>query len=357
MHRVPTAKTAHFTAKTRIETRPPHGMSRSAAPAALIALLALAGCFQYSPKDCQVLCIPSGGCPGELECQVPPGQSVGLCAPHGTTCPVLDSGVGPMDSGATDAGTNDAEAGRSGPPSMLCHNGSCFTLPDAVRANLVLLLWPSNLPAVGSAVSMWPDQSGQGNDGYALNPAAAPTVIPDGVHLDQTQLGGGFVVRDDPSLNFAAGDFALVVVAGLSSSSTPLTIARKTDGARTNSRQIAIDWGRFTGDAALTGGLQGAIDDTTIVATHDIAQPSVTAYTLYRSADHAELHSNGALFGSTDLPAGISTTNAADVYIGVNGMFGSPADSIEAVIAIRGPIESTVLNQLELFLRDVFVTL
>lgn len=334
-------------------------MSRSAAPAALVALFAVTGCFRYTPQDCQVLCdlkaIPAA-CPGEMACLPQPSLSgTGLCAAPGTLCegPVSDSGVGTSDSGTHDAG-DAGDAGPSQAPAMLCHNGSCFTLPDAVRANVVLLLWPSNLPAVGSTVSLWADQSGRANDAHALAPSAPPTVIPDGVHLDSSQTGTGFVVADSPSLDFAAGDFALVAVVGLSSETTPVTIARKADGARTNSRQISIDWMRMTTDAGFIGGFQGSIDDTTIEATNDVPQPSVTTYTLYRSAAHAELHVNGAVFGSADLPAATSTTNAAPLYIGANGLFGSPADSIEAVIAVRGPIESTVLNQLELFLRDVF---
>jgi len=53
---------------------------------------------------------------------------------------------------------------------------------------------------------------------------------------------------------------------------------------------------------------------------------------------------------------GLSTTNAADVYLGMSGFNGSPVDSIEAVVAIRGSIESTDLTQLEAFMRDVFAT-
>ena len=104
------------------------------------------------------------------------------------------------------------------PPEVLCHNGNCLPLPAEVRANMVLLLWPSNLPAVGSPVDVWPDQSGQGNDAHALYPTALPHVIPNGVQLDASQRGSGFVVFNSPSLDFGSGDFAVIVVAGLSSS-------------------------------------------------------------------------------------------------------------------------------------------
>lgn len=328
-------------------------MSGSAALAALTALLALSGCFQLSPKSCEVLCTATNGCPGDLHCVIQENVNYGICTAPGGSCPPVfsDAGMPPPD-----AGSPDADAGPPLPPGMLCHNGACFTLPDAVRANLVLLLWPSNLPPVGSAVSVWKDQSGQGNDAYALDPSALPKVIPDGVHLDPSQFGTGFVVLDSSTLDFASGDFALVVVAGLSSATTPLSLARKSDVARTNSRKISIDWILSSGDAAITGRPEGAVDDTLLPANSDVPHPAVADYTLYRSTDHVELHMNSTVLASADLPTpGLSTTNTADLYIGVSGTLGPPADSIEAVIAIRGAINSTLLTQLELFLNDAFV--
>ena len=367
-------------AKRRGRLRPPYGMSGPVALTGLTALLALAGCFQLNVDNadsCLLICSPSAACPGNFKCLVDPTTNQGLCAsPETATCRGagagmdggadrmgaggMDAAADRMDAGGTDAGIDrmdaggtDAEAGTSGPPSMLCHNGNCLTLPPDVRANLVLLLWPSNLPAVGSPVSTWTDQSGQGNDAYALAPMALPHVIPDGVQLDATTLGGGFVVANSPSLDFGSGDFAVIVVAGLSSNTTPLSFFRKSDGARTNSQQISIDWVLST---ALTGKPQGVVDDTTDPATMDVSQPSVQAYTLYRSTDNLELRLNEAPLGTAVLPMpGLSTTNAEDLYLGVNGLFGSPVSSIEAVVAIRGSIGSTELTQLEVFLRTVFM--
>ncbi len=347
----PSAKAPHVRAKTHIEIRLSVGMPGSAALTGLAALLALTSCFQLSPpKDCQILCLPGGDCPGDLQCQTPPpGMSYGFCArPGAPMCPPLfisDAGMDRMDAG----GGPDADAGGPLPPTMLCHQGACFSLPDSLRANLVLLLWPSNLPAVGSPVSLWADQSGKGNDAHALNPAALPQVIADGVHLDASQLGTGFVVLDSPSLDFGSEDFAVVVVAGLSSATTPLSLAKKSDGDRTNARQISIDW---VLSSALSGRPQGAVDDTQIVANADISQPSVATYALARTADHVELHLDGTVLGSADLPTpGMSTSNPDDLYIGVNGTIGRPADSIEAVIATRGPIDAMALKNLELFLN------
>lgn len=332
------------------QIRPPYGMSCTAALAGLTTLLALAGCFQLNVESCSLRCTSDEGCPSDLKC-LGGATGQGLCASPGVTM-CADASVGLTDAGTDRKEAGDAEAGTSGPPSMLCHNGSCLTLPEDVRSNLVLLLWPSNLPAIGTTVSIWADQSGQGNDAYALATTALPHVIADGVQLDSTQLGTGFVVANSPSLDFGSGDFAVIVVAGLSSSATPLSFFRKSDGARTNSQQISIDW---VLSSTIAGRPQGAVDDTLVASSMDVSQPSVGAYTLYRSTDQIELHLNGAVLGSASLPMpGLSTTNPEDLYLGVNGMFGSSVDSIEAVVAIRGSIASTELNQLEGLMRDVF---
>jgi hypothetical protein len=335
-------------------------MSGPVALTGLTALLALAGCFQLNVDNCRLLCSASEGCPGDLQCLVDQtGQA--LCASPGMTTCHPDASAGGMDGDAdrTDAGGTDAEAGTSLPPSMLCHNGNCLTLPADVRANMVLLLWPSNLPVVGATVPIWADQSGQGNNATALYPNLPPHVITDGVQLDSSQpnTGTGFVVANSSSLDFGSGDFAVIVVAGLSSSTTPLSFFRKSDGARTNSQQISLDWVLSSTSSAVTGQPQGVVDDATVASSSNISQPSVEAYTLYRSSDHLELDLNQAVLGTADLPTpGLSTTNTADLYLGVSGILGNPVDSIEAVVAIRGSIGSTELDQLEGFMRDVFAT-
>jgi hypothetical protein len=328
-------------------------MSGTAALSGLTALLALASCFQLNIESCRLTCTSSKDCPGDLIClgaatgqRLCASAEVGMC---GASVGVTDAGVDRMD-----AGGPDAETGTSGPPSILCHNGICLPLPEDIRSNLVLLLWPSNLPTtVGSPVSIWADQSGQGNDAHALDTKALPHVIPDGVQLDSTKSGTGFVVVNSPSLDFGSGDFAVIVVAGLSSSTTPVTLFRKSDGLRTNSNQIAIDW---VLSSAAAGKPQGTVDDTVISAVVDISQPSVEAYGLYRSTDHVELRLNGSTLGSADLPApGLTTSNPENLYLGVGSMFGTPADSIEAIIAVRGTVGSTELDQLGDFLRTVFM--
>jgi hypothetical protein len=358
-------------AKRRREIRPPYGMPLGTpaprtpalgALAGLAVIWAISGCFNPSYSNCHFTCDSDKNCPGNLKC-VDNGTGRRLCAQAGTTTCApnnTDAGAdtGAMDTGGADGtdaidGGDGPDGGDPGPPEELCHNGNCFPLPPAVRANLVLLLWPSNLPRVGSPVDVWRDQSGQGNHAGALHPTDAPPhVIPNGVHLDPNQVGSGFVVLNSPSLDFGSGDFTIIVVAGLASSTAPVTFFQKWDGARQNSRRISIDW---VLSSAIAGRPQGALNDTPLLTDTDLPQPSVGAYSLRRAIDRVELRLNEALLGSATLPTpGLSTTNSNDVYLGVNGFGGRPADSLAAVIAIRSAIAPTDLNELQAFLRINF---
>jgi hypothetical protein len=358
-------------AKPRLEIRPYYGMPlgkpatgtpTSGALTCLGVLWAISGCFNVNHGSCRISCVTNDDCPSSLICVMEEGSTRSFCATAGTTtCPPFDAGanadaIDRADAAdAMDGGDGASDTGSPLPPEVLCHNGTCFPLPPEVRANIVLLLWPSNLPAVGSPVSIWQDQSGQGNNANALRPDdALPHVIADGVQLDPNKPGSGFKVFNSPTLDFGGGDFAVIVVAGLSGSTAPVSFFRQSDGARVNSRQIAIDW---VLSSALTGRPQGAVDDTLIATDTDLNQPSVGAYTLRRTTKHLELRLNGTVLGSADLPApDVSTSNAADVFLGVAGVVGSPADSIEAVVALRGPVGTSALNELEAFLRTLFAT-
>ncbi len=324
--------------------------------ATLGAICALSGCFEVKYGDCRVTCTRELGCPANLTCLIErETASSGLCAPPGMKTCLTNPDAATDASDAREAGVDAEASTAAGPPSMLCHNGSCLSLSESIRKNLVLLLWPSNLPPVGSTVPVWADQSGQGNDARALSLTAAPQVFAHGVQFDSTQAGGGFIVRNSSSLDFGSGDFAVIVVGGLSSGATPVSFFRKSDSARTNSRQISIDWGL---SSSQMGGPEGAVNDTVLVATASLGQPAVYAYTLERANDHVELHVNGTVLSSADLPGpGASTSNAADAYVGVSNVFSRPAASIEAVIAIRGQIESSDFNGLETFLRTLFATM
>jgi hypothetical protein len=361
-----------FRAKRRVEIRPHYGMPRFAALAALAVIWATAGCFNPRYVDCRITCSDLEKCPSGLMCVLDPEKDYGRCAEPGTTvCPSPNHDAGP-DSDAIDSSDaidrsevgdpidgSDADTDTF-PPKVLCHNGTCLNLPEAIRTNLVLLLWPSNLPPVGSTVAVWPDQSGNGNHAEALyprDPTALPEVIPNGVHLNANRPGGGFVVVNKPSLDFGSGDFVIIVVAGPSSSVTPVTFFRKSDGAHENPREIFLDW---VSSSSSTGQPRGSVNGTSVVpsgAIPQFPQLSVAAYTLQRSIDHLELSRNGAVIGSRDLaPAGASTSNAADIYLGVTGFVGTPADSIAAVFAIRGSVGSSDLDQLDRFLLTLFAT-
>jgi hypothetical protein len=353
-------------AKPRDEIRPHYGMPLGApasrtptlgALAGLGVIWAISGCFNVNYSNCRFTCEADKDCPGSLKC-IDNGTGLRLCAQAGTmTCaPDTDAGA---DAGTPETGGDDAMDGgdgpdgeTSGPPEVLCHNGDCYALPAAVRANLVLLLWPSNLPAVGSPVDMWPDQSGQGNNARAIYPTARPHVIANGVQLDSNQYGSGFKVVNSPSLDFGAGDFAVIVVAGLSSSTAPVTFFRKWDGARENGRGISIDW---VLSSATTGRPHGAVNDTPVETGMDTTQPSVRGYALRRATNQIELYLNEVVLRTADLlTAGASTSNAKDVFLGVSDPLGDQADSLAAVIAIRGSIESADLNELQVFLRKAF---
>ena len=97
------------------------------------------------------------------------------------------------------------------------------------------------------------------------------------------------------------------------------------------------------------------VNDKSIEALLDTPQPSVAVYGVQRVVDHVELRLNGMVLNSTDLDSGVSTTNNAGVYLGTGGLEGYVADSIAAVVAVRGPISATDLNALESFLRRNFV--
>lgn len=331
-------------------------MPTSAALACLGVLGAIAGCFDLKYQNCRITCSDSDGlsCPPGLTCHTIPGDEYGLCAPQGMTCPSQETDAGAdavaMDAGpdATDAmdGGTDADGG-SLPPQVLCHAGNCLTLPDAVRSNLVLLLWPSNLPAVGDAVSIWADQSGHGNDAHAIYPSAPPHVTPDGVHLDSTQLGSGFEIADSPSLDFASGDFTVIVLAGLASSNDSVVLFSKSDGARLNSRRVTLWWAL---SSPSSGRPQGSVNDVQLIAPTDTTQPSVGVYGVRRQADHVELRLNGAVLISDDLPAGSATTSTQDIFLGTGSQVGAVADSIGGVIVVRGAIASDDLRSLESFL-------
>src|SRR5215468_4019675 len=127
-------------AKRRREIRPSIGrpleMRVFAAVGGLGLIGAISACFNVNfPADCRITCTAAQGCPGNLVCIIDDGK--GLCAPPGTmTCSPPDAGTG---NDAIDGGNDGADAldgggdgtdgsdvsTDGGPPSVLCHNGTC----------------------------------------------------------------------------------------------------------------------------------------------------------------------------------------------------------------------------------------
>jgi len=321
--------------------------------AGLGVIWALAGCFKVNNfANCRITCSADDQCPSGLTCDL----EHGLCTPEGTKC--LDTtDAGPDATDATDA----MDAGDAGtdrpvePPQVLCRGGgdanNCLTLPESVRSNLVLLLWPSNLSTVvGSPVNVWPDQSGKGNDAHAFDVPAH--VVADGVQLDRTQMGSRFEVADNASLDLGSGDFAIFMVAGLVSNNQPVILFLKSDAAPANPRQVALAFEPENGGPGVPIGVVN--DVPTLISNRVPPQPSVAVYSLRRRGDHAELRLNTEVVASADLPAGTSTTNSEDILIG-SVPFGYVADSISAVIIVKGPAATNDLDNLESFLRTFAV--
>jgi hypothetical protein len=313
-------------------------MSGSAALPGLAALLALTGCFQVNLGDCRITCNNDNDCPSDSTCHGSQPGGPGLCA---------SSAVSTCNTSGIDAGGSDGDAGGSLPPRMLCHGSvPCFPLPDAVRANIVLLLWPDNLPAVGSPVQIWHDESGYGNDAQALYMTAPPHATANGVQLDKTQIGSGLKVEDSSSLDLGSGDFAVIVVAGLSSGQTT-TLFSKSDGARTDSRQVELQWHQ---DIDTMGWPTASVDDALLVSEMEWSVPSFGVHCVRRRADHVELRLNKSVLKSADLSPGTSTTNSENVWLGTASLSAYTVDSIGAVIILRGPVADDDLESLESFL-------
>jgi len=86
----------------------------------------------------------------------------------------------------------------------------------------------------------------------------------------------------------------------------------------------------------------------------DTPQPSVAVYSVQRVGDYAELRLNGKMLVGTDLPPGTSTTNSEGTYLGVGSLEGAPADTLRAVMVLRGTAPAADLTALESFLRTQF---
>lgn len=340
-------KTALQRANPRREARLSIGMRVLAVVGCLFGLWASPGCFELNYPSCRIRCGIGEGCPRGLNC-VPSATSPDYfcAAPPAAMCDSPGRG--------NDASAPDKDPNASGPPQKICHRGNCLTLPDTIRSNLVLLLWPSNLPALGSPVSVWPDLSGTGNDAHAVNPAMPPTVTKDGVKLATNEQGVGFVVTNSASLDLGAGDFVVLGVAG-AATTTPGTILAKSDASRTNPRRVVLE--RAFSETSNGIRTQARVNETTITAVEDVAASSANIYSLRRTGTYLDLRANGVVIGKSTLAtADQSTSNAEDIFIGVASPFAPTGiDTLQAVFIVRGPVDSTTLGDMEQFLRQMFM--
>ena len=144
----------------------------------------------------------------------------------------------------------------------------------------------------------------------------------------------------------------MIVVAGLVSNNKQVALFTKADGARGAQSGVTLDWKI---SSPTSGTPRAIVNDTEVVATIDTLQPSVGVYSVQRVVDHVDLRLNGTVLKSTDLlPPGMSTTNSAVAYLGVGSVAGFVADTLAAVVIVRGRISSMDLSDLESFLRTLF---
>jgi hypothetical protein len=267
-----------------------------------------------------------------------PGGPDGGDAPEGGDRP--DGGDGPTGS-----------CGRTSPPTTVCWGGRCLNLSQAVRNNLALWLDPSNLGPPGSKVDTWCDQSGHVNDAYAL--FELPTVTADGIELAYGTTGAGLAIGNDPSIDFGASDFLVLIVVGITQGSEGRTIFLKSDGATMFPKQVGLEW-LVSGSDGLR--LMGEVNETTAVSPVATDPGPVRLYGLRRVNDQVELRINGVIVKTTPLATpGASTENGRDVFIGESGS-GDPfsVNTLHAVVVIRGALDSTEVGTLEGYLLGAF---
>jgi hypothetical protein len=197
-------------------------------------------------------------------------------------------------------------------------------------------------------VDVWHDQSGQGNDAIPGNEKALPVAESNGVTLSQTALGAGFSVPANPSLDFGAGDFLVLVMAGVvSGGSTSLYM--KTDTSRMDARQVWLRW--YISPQADGSEIEGLVNDTEVTPGPAI-QPGLPAlFGLWRFNNQEQLRLNGTAIASANISSpATSTDNNADLFLGMVGSLGNATKSLHAVVAVRGTLTAAEVASVESFL-------
>ena len=221
-----------------------------------------------------------------------------------------------------------------------------------MRQALVLWLDPSNLPAAGISVSRWPDRSGQGNDALALSPEAIPRSRGDGLQMMEA-AGGSLRLTHDPTLDFGAQDFALLVVATVKAV-PPSCLYRKRSADRTAPRGVELEWG-FSVPLAETTIRASVNDDLIQSGRRGLADERPHLFVLRRTGAMAELRLDGQpdVFAALAQPEQ-STSNEEHAYLGGCSAFAFPVPALHAVVGLRGPVPTSDLARLEGFLLQAF---
>lgn len=300
-------------------------------------LVASASCFNPA-LDCRLICQSSSDCPGDLTCQA------GLCARKGEVCESPDAG-------GSDASSTDSSPEKGAPRSRICDRSGarCIDLVPAVSAGLVLWLDPSSLPGPQQTVDTWPDQSGQGNDAHPGNEAFPPVVLDGAAMFTEDAPGAGLVVSPNPSLDFAADDFLILVVAGIRQG-TPTALYMKSDGSRSG-RQTSLLWLPLPDDSGFAP--QGLVNFSVVTPESPPLVGGRALFGMRRVGSRLELRVDGAVIATTTLAdASASTNSESPLYLGTLGSLGLPTVDLEAAVAVKGALADEDVAALEGYLTS-----
>lgn len=315
----------------------------------LVALCALGGCLTPD-YHCRILCEPgTRACPTGFHCEN--AGALQLCARD--DIPRTCEGAPPDAGGdaAVDASPPDAPAPPA-PPSELCLGGSCLTLGPQMQQALVLWLDPSNLPPAGTAVGRWPDRSGRRNDALALSPESLPMSSGKGLQL-HAGPAGSLRILQDASLDFGAGDFTVLLVATVATTSISCLYANL-DGNRADPRGVELRWG-FS-PRLMSATFMASINRTELDSNRaGLGDQRPHLFVLRRAGGLAELRLDAMAIGVTPLEApDVSTTTSRPIYLGGCSDSGWPIVALHAVTAFKGEVSLLDLMKLESFLVQSF---
>lgn len=333
-------------AKTCGSFRHLSGMCPRALLPLLIALCATATCF--TPEyHCRILCGANNSCPSGFACDV----DSKLCASNssGGRCPVADAGV---DAGTPEPDAPVADLAPTENPAEVCYgSGACFQLSPEMRQSLVLWLDPGTLPPSDSPVARWPDRSREANDAVAISGQSPPRSRGDGIELSR-QAGGSLWIQDDPSLDFGALDFSVLIVARVESG-PPSCFFSKVTPDRNDPKGIRMGWS-YSMELGRVAYLANVNASGLLSPSTGVADLAPHVFVLNRSNESATARIDGAITAVGALTPSVSVSVPEPVFLGSCRSADQTIPVLHAAIAFRGPIPTTDLVRLEAFLRQSF---